>query len=117
MLTYDWPEESPKGESENQDDDKYRRKVDEIKAKFAERFQILEEANPTQILPVYAMPNRNHQRHHRQRSPGGPVRNQVAERFAHRRDESRNLNKIIEEFPCREDCRIIPEHIAVISNY
>ena len=29
-------------------------KVDEIKAKFAERFQILEETNPTQILPVYA---------------------------------------------------------------
>ena len=28
--------------------------MEEIKAKFAERFQILEETNPTQILPVYA---------------------------------------------------------------
>ena len=55
----DEPEESPKGESENQDDDKlddskYRKKVDYIKAKFAERFRILKETNPTQILPVYA---------------------------------------------------------------
>ena len=32
-------------------------KVEEIKAKFAERFQILEETNPTQILPVYANAN------------------------------------------------------------
>ena len=29
-------------------------KVEEIKAKFAERFQILEETKPTQILSVYA---------------------------------------------------------------
>ena len=55
----DEPEDSPKGESENQDNDnlydsKYRKKVDEIKAKFAERFQILEKTNPTQIFPVYA---------------------------------------------------------------
>ena len=28
--------------------------MEEIKAKFAERFQVLEETNPTQILPVYA---------------------------------------------------------------
>ena len=28
--------------------------MDDIKAKFAERFRILEEANPTQILPVCA---------------------------------------------------------------
>ena len=28
--------------------------MDEIKAKFAERFRVLEETNPTQILPVYA---------------------------------------------------------------
>lgn len=40
----DEPEESPKGESENQDDDKlddskYKKKVDDIKAKFAERFR------------------------------------------------------------------------------
>ena len=53
------PEESPKGKSENQDDgkfddSKYRTKVVDIKAKFAERFRILEETNPTQILPVYA---------------------------------------------------------------
>ena len=55
----DEPQESPKGESENPDDDKlddskYRKKVDKIKAKFAERFQILEETNPVQILPVHA---------------------------------------------------------------
>ncbi|KAK2548795.1 hypothetical protein P5673_030939 [Acropora cervicornis] len=31
-----------------------RMKVEEIKAQFAELFQILEETNPTQILPVYA---------------------------------------------------------------
>ena len=41
----DEPEESPKGESENQDDDKlddskYRKKVDDIKATFVERFRI-----------------------------------------------------------------------------
>ena len=52
------PEESPKGESENDDDklddSKYRKKVDDIKAKFAECFRILQETNPTQILPVYA---------------------------------------------------------------
>ena len=52
-------EESRKGESENQDDDKLddskcSKKVDDIKAKFAERFRILDETNPTQILPVYA---------------------------------------------------------------
>lgn len=57
----DEPEESPKGESENQDDDKlddskYKKKVDDIKAKFAERFRILEERNPTQIFPVYTNP-------------------------------------------------------------
>ena len=28
--------------------------MDDIKAKFAERFRILEETNPAQILPVYA---------------------------------------------------------------
>ena len=55
----DEPEDSSKGESENPDDDKlddskYRKKVDEIKVKFAEHFQILEETNPVQILPVYA---------------------------------------------------------------
>ena len=53
--------ESPNGESENQDDDKldnskYKKKVDDIKAKFAERFRILKEKNPTQILPVYTNP-------------------------------------------------------------
>ena len=62
----DEPEESRKRESENQDDDKLddskcRKKVDDIKAKFAERFRILEETNPTQILPVYANANQyNH---------------------------------------------------------
>ena len=70
VLTYDEPEEGPKGESENQDDDnlddsKSRKKVDKIKARFAERFQILGETNPTQILPVYAYAKQKPYLYHR----------------------------------------------------
>ena len=66
--------------------------MDEIKAKFAERFQILEETNPTQILPVYAnakqKPSARPQTEEpRARDVPYDVRNQVAERFVHRRED------------------------------
>ena len=76
--------------------------MEEIKAKFAELFQILEETIPTQILPVYANAKQKPSSTPQTEEPSArvdrkfDVMNHVAGRFVHR---SRvNINS-----DCRED--------------